>query len=80
MLKSVQLSLMIGPLFPVTAPRAVMDALAEVEVTVNDVGASGFQLTFSIDKQSWLADSFHARGAGGDRQRRGERTDRRGDY
>jgi hypothetical protein len=54
MLKSVQLSLMIGPLFPVTAPRAVMDALAEVEVTVNDVGASGFQLTFSIDKQSPL--------------------------
>ena len=54
MLKSVQLSLMIGPLFPVTAPRAVMDALAEVEVTVNDVGTSGFQLTFSIDKQSPL--------------------------
>jgi hypothetical protein len=31
-----------------------MDALAEVEVTVNDVGTSGFQLTFSIDKQSPL--------------------------
>ena len=54
MLNSVQLSLMIGPMFPVTAPRAVMDALAEVEVTVNDVGTSGFQLTFSIDKQSPL--------------------------
>jgi hypothetical protein len=54
MLKSVQLSLMIGPLFPVTAPRPVMDALSEVEVTVNDVGTSGFQLTFSIDKQSPL--------------------------
>jgi hypothetical protein len=54
MLKSVQLSLMIGPFFPATAPRAVMDALAEVEVTVNDVGTSGFQLTFSIDKQSPL--------------------------
>jgi hypothetical protein len=54
MLKSVQLSLMIGPMFPSTAPRPVMDALAEVEVTVNDVGTSGFQLTFSIDKQSPL--------------------------
>src|SRR5271167_1722852 len=54
MLKSVQLSLMIGPLFPSTAPRPVMDALAEVEVTVNDIGTSGFQLTFSIDKQSPL--------------------------
>ena len=54
MLKSVQLSLMIGPLFPSTAPRPVLDALAGVEVTVNDVGTSGFQLTFSIDKQSPL--------------------------
>ena len=54
MLRSVQLSLMIGPMFPSTAPRAVMDALAEVEVTINDVGTSGFQLTFSIDKQSPL--------------------------
>src|SRR5580693_9633032 len=54
MLKSVQLSLMIGPMFPSTAPRPVMDALAEVEVTVNDVGTSGFQLTFTIDKQSPL--------------------------
>jgi hypothetical protein len=54
MLDSVQLSLMIGPIFPLTPPRAVMDALAEVEVTVKDVGTSGFTLTFSIDKQSPL--------------------------
>jgi hypothetical protein len=54
MLKSVQLSLMIGPVVPLTAPRAVLDALAEVEVTVVDVGTSGFKLTFSIDKQSPL--------------------------
>jgi hypothetical protein len=54
MLRSVQLSLMIGPMFPMTAPRPVMDALTEAEVTVNDVGTSGFQLTFSIDKQSPL--------------------------
>lgn len=54
MLSSVQLTLMIGPLFPMTPPRPVMDALASVEVTVNDVGTSGFQLAFSIDKQSPL--------------------------
>ena len=54
MLDRVQLTLMIGPLLPVTAPRAALDALESVEVTVNDVGASGFQLTFSVDKQSPL--------------------------
>ena len=54
MLKSVQLSLMIGPVFPVTVPRVVLDALAEVEVKIEDVGQSGFQLIFSIDKQSPL--------------------------
>jgi hypothetical protein len=54
MLKSVQLSLMIGPVVPLTVPRAVLDALAEVEVKVVDVGTSGFKLTFSIDKQSPL--------------------------
>ena len=54
MLKSVQLSLMIGPIIPLTAPRVVLDSLAEVEVKVEDVGTSGFQLVFSIDKQSPL--------------------------
>jgi hypothetical protein len=54
MLSSVQLSLMIGPIFPATPPRPVMDALVEAEVTVNDVGTTGFQLTFRIDKQSPL--------------------------
>src|SRR5712691_2941661 len=54
MLRDVQLRLMIGPFVPMTPPRAVMDALASVEVTVNDVGVSGFQIKFSIDKQSPL--------------------------
>jgi hypothetical protein len=53
-LSNVQLSVMMGPVFPVTVPRVVLDALAEVEVTVKDVGTSGFQMTFSIDKQSPL--------------------------
>ena len=54
MLKSVQLSLMIGPFIPMTVPRAALDALESVVVTIRDVGDSGFQLTFSIDKQSPL--------------------------
>lgn len=54
MLKSVQLSLLMGPVIPVTVPRAVLDALSEVEVKVDDVNPSGFQLTFSVDKRSPL--------------------------
>ena len=42
MLDSVQLRLMIGPVVPADAAAAVMDALAEVEVKVSDVGQSGF--------------------------------------
>jgi hypothetical protein len=53
-LQSVRLTLMIGPVEPVTVPRVVLDALSEAEVKLEDVGTSGFQLTFSIDKQSPL--------------------------
>jgi hypothetical protein len=45
---------MMGPVIPVTVPREVLDALSEVEVRIQDVGQSGFQLTFSIDKKSPL--------------------------
>jgi len=54
MLDSVQLRLLVGPIVPLTPPRAVMDALTDVEVKVIDVGQSGFKLTFSVDKQSPL--------------------------
>ncbi|HEY6446741.1 MAG TPA: hypothetical protein VIY53_09800 [Acidobacteriaceae bacterium] len=54
MLDSVQMTLMIGPIFPVPVPSTVLESLAEVEVKTEDVGTSGFQLTFSIDKQSPL--------------------------
>jgi hypothetical protein len=54
MLDSVQLTLMMGPFVPLTPPRAVMDALESVEITIKDVGTSGFQLTFIIDKASPL--------------------------
>src|SRR5499427_10886958 len=45
---------MIGPIIPLTVPREALDALVSVEVKVEDVGTSGFQLIFSIDKQSPL--------------------------
>jgi hypothetical protein len=54
LLKSVQLTLLIGPILPVPVPSTVLEALSEVEVTIEDVGQSGFQLIFSIDKQSPL--------------------------
>ena len=54
LLQSVQLSMMIGPVVPLTVPRVVLDSLTEVEVKTDDVGQSGFQLKFSIDKQSPL--------------------------
>ena len=54
MLSSVQLTLMIGPMVPIAVPSTVIEALSEVEVKVEDVGTSGFQLVFSIDKQSPL--------------------------
>ena len=53
-LGSVQLSLMIGPIVPLPVPSTVIESLASVEVHVDDVGQSGFQLAFSIDKQSPL--------------------------
>ncbi len=54
LLKSVQLTLMMGPIIPVPVPSSVLEALASVEVKIIDVGDSGFQLVFSIDKQSPL--------------------------
>src|SRR5271165_3161656 len=64
MLRDVQLRLMIGPFIPLTPPRPVMDALVEVQVTANDVGVSGFQIKFSIDKQSPLQIVFLLAGGG----------------
>jgi len=53
-LKNVQLTLMIGPIVPLTPPRAVIDALVSVEVKIDDGADSGFQIVFSVDKRSPL--------------------------
>jgi hypothetical protein len=53
MLKGVNLTLMIGPAVPVPVPQVVLDALTSVQV--NSGGErSGFQLTFSVSKNSPL--------------------------
>lgn len=53
-----RLSLLIGPVVPVPAPRSVIEALREITVTTNDEGRSGFQLNFSIDTRSPLHTFF----------------------
>ncbi|MBD0371728.1 MAG: hypothetical protein ICV60_12885 [Pyrinomonadaceae bacterium] len=58
MLKGVHLTLMMGPLVPVPVPQSVLDALTSVTVTTNDVGKSGFQLTFTLSKRSPLHTLF----------------------
>jgi hypothetical protein len=54
LLKSVQFTLLMGPVIAVPVPSTVLEALASVEVKVEDVGQSGFQLVFSVDKNSPL--------------------------
>jgi hypothetical protein len=58
MLKGIDLQLYVGPLVPIAASRAVIEALNEVTVTTNDVGKSGFQLSFTISTQSPLHTLF----------------------
>jgi len=52
------LILRIGPGVPLTAPKAVIDALQSVEVTSKAVGTSGFKLVFRIDSGSLLQTLF----------------------
>ena len=53
MLDGIQLTLLIGPAVPIPAPKPVMDALQSIQVT-RSKDRSGFQLTFSVSKQSLL--------------------------
>ena len=53
MLKGIYLTLMIGPAVPLVAPQIVVDALTSVQVT-NSKDRNGFQIVFSVDKNSSL--------------------------
>jgi hypothetical protein len=54
MLKGIQLTLLMGPVVPIPAPSVVIDALQSVQVTVSSGARSGFQLVFSLSKNSQL--------------------------
>jgi hypothetical protein len=58
MLKGINLKLYVGPLVPIPAPQAVVDALTDVEVTIRDVKPSGFQLSFTLRTDSPLHTIF----------------------
>lgn len=56
--KGIQLTLLMGPILPVPAPRVVMDALDSVQVTTAAGSASGFQLSFQFSAKSELNTIF----------------------
>ncbi|NTU83533.1 MAG: hypothetical protein HGA45_29880, partial [Chloroflexales bacterium] len=51
-MKGIHLSLLIGPAVPRPAPKAVIEALTEVQVQTQATGQSGFQLGLAIGKGS----------------------------
>ena len=55
MLKGVHLTLLIGPLVPLPAPRAVVDALESAQATISATEKSGFQLVFRYSSRSLIA-------------------------
>ena len=58
MVKGLHLTLMIGPAVPVLAPKTVLDALTEVEITTTAGQTNGFQLAFKLSPRSPLHTLF----------------------
>jgi hypothetical protein len=56
--KGIQLSLLMGPIIPLAAPRVVIDALESVEVRTAGASASGFQMSFQFNNKSELNTLF----------------------
>lgn len=54
MLEGIHLTVLAGPMVPVAVSKVVIEALTSVSVTSDTEGKSGFQLTFSVSKQSPL--------------------------
>ena len=54
MLKGVYVTLMMGPVVAVPVPKEVADSLTAIQVTTAAGQRSGFQLTFSVSKNSLL--------------------------
>lgn len=58
MLKSVHLTLLVGPVVPVPVPQIVVDALTAVKVTSAAGQVSGFELSFTLSNHSPLQTIF----------------------
>jgi hypothetical protein len=56
--KGIQMTLLMGPIVPIPAPRVVMDALDSVTVTTAAGSPSGFQLSFQFTSKSELNTIF----------------------
>ncbi|AGA89628.1 hypothetical protein Thimo_0789 [Thioflavicoccus mobilis 8321] len=61
--KGIQLTLLMGPVVPAPAPRVVIDALEDAEVTTAAGRPSGFQLSFQFSSRSALNTLFLIAGA-----------------
>jgi len=55
---SLYLTLLVGPMVPLPAPKPVIDALTSITVTTSASGRSGFQLSFTLADQSILQALF----------------------
>jgi len=58
MLKGIHLTLMMGPIVAVPVPKSVLEALTGITVKTNDVGRSGFELSFTVSTRSPLHTLF----------------------
>ena len=52
MLLGVHLTVLVGKTLATPAPLPITEALMSVQVTQNEVGRSGFQLTFQVGRAS----------------------------
>lgn len=58
MVSPLYLTLLIGPMEPLPAPKPLVDALVSVEVTESATGRSGFQLTFTVSDKGIIETFF----------------------
>jgi len=58
MVSPLYLTLLIGPMEPIPAPKPLADALVSVEVTESAIGRSGFQLVFTLADKGILETFF----------------------
>jgi len=58
MVSPLYLTLLVGPMEPLPAPKPLADALVSVEVTESATGQSGFQLTFTLSDRGIIETFF----------------------